>query len=70
MDCSLLHSSVHGISQARVLERVAISSSRGDFHNPGIEVVSLVSLALAGGYFTTSTTWEEVGNLYIRLKGK
>jgi len=28
MDCSLPGSSVHGISQARILERVAISSSR------------------------------------------
>ena len=29
MDCSLPDSSVHGISQARILEWVAISSSRG-----------------------------------------
>ena len=29
MDCSLPGSSVHGISQARVLEWIAISSSRG-----------------------------------------
>ena len=29
MDCSLLGSSIHGISQARILERVSISSSRG-----------------------------------------
>ena len=29
VDCSLPGSSVHGISQARTLERVAISSSRG-----------------------------------------
>ena len=29
MDCSPLDSSVHGISQARILEWVAISSSRG-----------------------------------------
>ena len=28
-DCSLPGSSVHGILQARILERVAISSSRG-----------------------------------------
>ena len=31
MDCSPLSSSVHGISQARILECVAISSSRGSF---------------------------------------
>ena len=31
MDCSLSGSSVHGISQARILEWVVISSSRGSF---------------------------------------
>ena len=36
MDCSLPGSSFHGIFQARVLEWVAISFSRG-FSNPGIE---------------------------------
>ena len=31
----------------------------GDLHNPGIEPISLMSPALAGGFFfTTSTTWE------------
>ena len=30
----------------------------GDLPNPGMEPVSLVSPALAGGFFTTSTTWE------------
>ena len=30
----------------------------GDLPNPGIEPASLVSPALAGGFFTTSTTWE------------
>ena len=39
MDCSLPGSSVHGISQARILERVAISSP-GDLPDPGIEPVS------------------------------
>ena len=29
IDCSLLSSSVHGISQAKILEWVAISSARG-----------------------------------------
>ena len=36
MDCSLLGSSVHGILQARILEWVAVPSSRGS-SNPGIE---------------------------------
>ena len=52
MDCSLLGPSVRGISQARILEWVATSYSR-DLPNPGIEPVSLVSPALAGGFFTT-----------------
>ena len=30
----------------------------GDFPNPGIELESLVSFALAGRFFTTSTTWK------------
>ena len=53
MDCSLPGSSVHGISQARILEQVAISSFRGDLPNPGIEPMSLAPPALAGGFFTT-----------------
>ena len=30
----------------------------GDLLDLGIETVSLTSLALAGGFFTTTTTWE------------
>ena len=30
----------------------------GGLPNPGIEFMSLISPALAGGFFTTSTTWE------------
>ena len=43
-DCSLLDSSVHGILQARILEWVAISSSR-DLPNPKIKPASPVSPA-------------------------
>ena len=32
--------------------------STGDLPDPGMEPVSLMSLALAGGFFTTSATWE------------
>ena len=32
--------------------------SLGDLRNPGIEPTSLLSPALAGGFFTTSATWE------------
>ena len=61
MDCSLPGSSIHGIFQARVLEWGAIAFSDplpGDLPNPGIKLESLTSPALAGGFFTTSTTWE------------
>ena len=57
MDCSLPSSSVHGIFQARILEWVAISSWR-DVPDPGIESESFGSPALAGGFFTTHSTWE------------
>ena len=30
----------------------------GDLPNPGTELMSLLSPALAGGFFTTSATWE------------
>ena len=45
-------SSVHGVSQARILEWVAISFSR-DLPNPGIEPASLMSPAMAGRFLTT-----------------
>ena len=49
MVCSPPGSSVHGISQARTLEWVAISSSRG-LADPGVKPASP---ALAGGFFIT-----------------
>ena len=55
--CSLPGSSIHGILQARILEWIAISSSRGSslFRDPtGVFCVSCI----AGGFFTTSTIWE------------
>ena len=55
MDCSPPGSSVHDtILQARTLEWITMPS--GDLPDPGIEPVSLTSIALAGGFFTTSTT--------------
>ena len=57
MDDSPLGSSVHGILQASILVWVAVPTP-GDLPDPGIEPVSLESPALAGGFFTTSTTWE------------
>ena len=55
MDCSLPGSSVHGILQARIQED---PPSPGDLPYPGTEPMSLMSPALAGGFFTTSATWE------------
>ena len=46
-----------GILQARTLESVAIPPP-GDLSDPGIEPASLMSPALAGGFFTTSSTQE------------
>ena len=59
MDWGLPGSSVHGILQARVLEWVAMPSSRdSNLPNSGIKPASLMSPAFAGGFFTTRTTWE------------
>ena len=56
-DCSLLGSSVLGILQTRILSGLP-SLSPGHFPNPGDEPASLKCPALAGGFFTTSATWE------------
>ena len=57
MDCSLPDSSICGILQARILEWVAMHSSRG-LPYPGIKPAALKSPALAGGSFTIRATWE------------
>ena len=38
----------------------------GDLLDPGIEPVSLTCPALAGGFFTTSATWEALINALIK----
>ena len=53
LDWSPPGSSVHGISQARILEWIAISFS-GDVPNPGIEP------ALAGRFFTAEPVKYEI----------
>ena len=58
MDYSPPGSTVYGILQARILEWVAISFSREDLPNPGIEPAFLMSPAFAGGFFITSINWE------------
>ena len=57
MDCSPPDSSVHGILQARILEWVAVSFSRG-YSQPRNQKLSPLSPALTGVFFTTSATWE------------
>ena len=50
-------SSVHGTPQARILEWIAMFSSRGSSW-PGIKPASLTSPALVGRFFTMSATWQ------------
>ena len=57
MDCSPPGSSVHGILQKRILEWVAMPSSK-EFSQPRDHTYISMSPALAGGFFTTSTIWE------------
>ena len=66
MDCGPSGSSIHGIFQARIVKWVAISLSR-DLPNAGIEPKSLMSPALSGEFFTTSTTWEAQSNSYANI---
>ena len=58
MDCNLPGSSVHGILQARILEWVAMPSSRGSFGPRDWTLVSNISCT-ARGFFTTSTTFTQ-----------
>ena len=66
MNCSPPGSSVHGISQERILEWVTISSSRGS-PDPGMETESFLSDALAGGVFTLEPLGSPLGG-YIKIQ--
>ena len=68
VNCNPPDFSVHVILQARILEWVAMPSPR-DLPNPGIEPASLESPALAGGFFTTSTTLEAPEWRIRKVKG-
>ena len=61
MDCSLSGSSLHGISQARILEWFAISCSRGSFQPRDWTCVS----CLAGGLFTTEPPGKLSSHFYF-----
>ena len=66
MDCSPPGSSVHGILQARLLEWVAISVSRGIF--PTQESNSCLLSLLHWQAFFTTAIWEAPCNLVEGLK--
>ena len=64
MDCSPPGSSVCGSLQARILEWVATPFSRGSSQPRDRNCLEcLMSPALAGGFFTTSATWEAQDSL-------
>ena len=58
LDCSPPGSSVHGILQPRILKWVAIPFSRGSSQPRERTQVPCI----AGGFFTTSATWEARSN--------
>ena len=60
MDSSPPGSSVQEFSMQEHWSRLPCHPS-GDLPNPGIEPVFLMSPALAGGFFTTTATWEAQG---------
>ena len=58
MDCSPPGSSAHGILQERILEWVAMTSSRGSSQAKDQTSGFYVSCIGRQGFFTTSATWE------------
>ena len=58
MDCTPPGSSVHGILQARILEWVAMPSSRGTSQPRDRTQNSYMSPELASRFFNPSATWE------------
>ena len=66
MDCGLPGSSVHRILQARILEWVTIPFSR-DLPDPGIELASTTSQALAGRFFTTEPPGKPITPAVLNL---
>ena len=64
VDCSLPESSVHGILQARILEWVAMPSSRGS-SRPRDQIRISCCSCLADGFFTTGPLGKPAIVLYI-----
>ena len=67
MDSYLLGSSLHGISQARILERLAISYSR-NLPDPGIEPTSLEAPTLGGELFTTEPPGKPYNSIIVVVR--
>ena len=61
--------SVHGSLQQEYWSGLPCSPP-GDLPDPGIKPASLMSTALAGEFFTTSTTWEALAILckYYKMR--
>ena len=59
MNCSWPGSSVHRILQARILEWVAMPSSKGSSRPSVRTQVSYIYPVMAGRFFTSSTSWEQ-----------
>ena len=66
MDCSPPGFSVQGIIPATILVCWCglPFPTPGDLLDPGIEPPSPASFELAGGFFTTGTTWEAQGIIH------
>ena len=58
MDCNPPNSSVHEFFFRQEHWNELLCPSPGDLPDPGFEPMSHMSPALAGGFFTTSGTWE------------
>ena len=66
--CLMAGFSIHGILQGRMLEWLAMPSSRGPSWSRDRTIIWHLP-ALADGFFTTSATWEAPNKCdYIRLK--
>ena len=69
MDCSPPGSSVRRILQQEYWSELP-GPPPGDLPDPGIEPMSLTSPVLAGGFFTTNTTWEAQGAVKNTYEGR
>ena len=67
LDCNPPDSSVHGILQARILEWIAIPSSRGSSCPKDWTHVSCV-YCIGGGFSTHWATWEAHKKFWAKLK--